>query len=128
MIDGRLVVIDGAHTVNSARSVRDAFSTIAEGRKTLIYSSIEGKDIEHIIRELFPSFDRVIVSTTGEWKRSDPEGIASLGRTFFPDTPITIEKDRNKALDEALDDSDSILITGSFYLASGMRRLIEQLH
>ena len=126
MIDGRLVVIDGAHTVNSARSVRDAFSTIAEGRKTLIYSSIEGKDIEHIIGELFPLFDRVIVTSTEEWKRSDPEGIASLGRTLFPDTPITIEKDRNKALGEALNDSDSILITGSFYLASGMRRLMEE--
>ncbi len=122
-IDGRLVVVDSAHTVNSACSVKEAFNAIAEGRKTLIYSSVEGKDIEHIIRELFPSFDRVIVSTTGEWKRSDPERIASIGHSLFPNLPITIEKDRDRALDEALECSDSILITGSFYLASGMRRL-----
>ena len=122
-IDGRLVVIDSAHTVNSARSTMDAFATIAEGRKTLIYSSVEGKDIEHIIIELFPYFDRVIISSTGEWKRSDPEGIARLGQALFPDLSITVEKDRDRALDEALRDSDSVLITGSFYLASGMGRL-----
>ncbi len=125
-IDGALVVVDSAHTVNSASASIDAFNTIAHGKKTLIYSSVLGKDIEHIVSILFPSFDKIIISTTGEYRKSDPDEIERIGKDLFPDLDITVEKDRDMALEAALHSSSSILITGSFYLASGMKRIIEK--
>ena len=125
MIDGKTVVVDSAHTVNSARATAEAFDAIAKGRKTLIYSSVEGKDIGHMISVLFPSFDRVIISTTGDYRRSDPEMIAHIGSELFPHLDISIEKDRDRAFEKALEGDGSVLITGSFYLASGMRRIRE---
>ena len=96
-----------------------------EPMKTLIYSSVEGKDIGHMISVLFPSFDRVIISTTGDYRRSDPEMIARIGSELFPHLDISIEKDRDRAFEKALEGDGSVLITGSFYLASGMRRIRE---
>lgn len=125
-IDGRTVVVDSAHTVNSARATADAFRTIASGRKALVYSSVEGKDIEHIISVLFPLFDKIVISTTGDYRKSDPDMIASISARLFPSLDITIERDRDKALEKALGSADSILVTGSFYLASGMARIREK--
>ena len=125
-IEGSIVVVDSAHTANSAKATIDAFNAIAHGRKVLIYSSVEGKDIGHIISILFPSFDRIIISTTGDYRKSNPEMIAKLGSSAFPSLDISIEENRDIALDKALEAADSILITGSFYLASGMRKIREK--
>lgn len=123
IIDGRLVVIDGAHTPLSAKATADAFFSIAKGKSCLIYSSVMGKDIEGIIMKLFPHFDKIIITSTGDFKKSDPEGIFSLSKSLFPDYDISIDEDRNHAFSTALSYSSSILVTGSFYLASGIERL-----
>ena len=126
IIDSRLVVIDASHTVNSAKAAADAFAAIVPGEKTLLYSSVEGKDVENIIKVLFPRFSRVVITSTGEYRKSNPEAIAEIAKRCFPSIPVTVEKDRDKALERALAEPYPVLVAGSFYLPSGMRRLREK--
>ena len=51
--------------------------------------------------------------------------IARIGSELFPHLDISIEKDRDRAFEKALEGDGSVLITGSFYLASVMRRIRE---
>ncbi len=123
-IEGRHVVIDCAHTAASARSALESFNALAAGRKVLIFSAVEGKDIKSMISILLPAFSTAVISKPDEWKKSDPESIYRLSKELFPDKDIIYIPDRNEALDKALSLGDDILITGSFYLPSGMEKLL----
>ena len=123
-IDGTLVVIDGAHTARSMRYTLDTFMEIDEpASSTLIFSAVEGKDVSHMLSMLIPEFGRIIITKPDEWKKSDPEGIFHQARAIAPDKDIEYIPDRNEALGKALGWKRSILIAGSFYLASGMEAL-----
>ncbi len=123
-IDGTLVIIDGAHTARSMRYTLDTFMEIDEpASSTLIFSAVEGKDVSHMLSMLIPEFGRIIITKPDEWKKSDPEGIFHQARAIAPDKDIEYIPDRNEALGKALGWKRSILIAGSFYLASGMEAL-----
>ncbi len=124
-LNGRLIVIDTAHTANSAAASRDAFLTLSSGNPVLVFGAVRGKDIEGLVRTLFPPFRRIIISRPGTYRESDPGAIYALATALFPDKDIRLEEDQDRALDSALAFSSDILITGSFYLAAGMGRLKE---
>ena len=124
-VDGHFTVVDSAHTVHSAKSTADAFSDITSDPETavLIFSAVEGKDIEGMMRVLFPAFRRIIISKPGSFKKSNPEGIYNLAKSIYPEKNITLESDPDKALENALREGDDILITGSFYLPAEMKKI-----
>ena len=123
MIEGHLVVIDTAHTVNSVATTRDAFMKISSPDSVLIFGAVDGKDIEHMIRELFIPFRRIIISKPGSFKKSSPEKIFELAVSLFPEKDIEYIESPSVAFDSALTLSSDILITGSFYLAAEIERL-----
>ena len=124
IIEGNLVVIDTAHTPHSASSTMDSFLKVSKKeRRTLIIALADGKKENEIIRILFPFFDRIIITKTNSFKKSNPERLYQKGKELFPDKDIMMEQDADIALDSALTLSSDILITGSFYLASEMERL-----
>ncbi len=123
MIDSHLVVIDTAHTVNSVATTRDAFMKISSPDPVLIFGAVDGKDIEHMIRELFIPFRRIIISKPGSFKKSSPEKIFELAVSLFPKKDIEYIESPSVAFDSALTLSSDILITGSFYLAAEIERL-----
>ena len=123
-IDNSLVVIDTAHTPHSAKSTLEAFMKIPGcERKTLIFALAEGKREDEIIKTLFPYFDRVIITHTGSFRKSDPERLFRKGKVLFPELDISVVDNPDDALNSALSVSSAILITGSFYLAGEMERL-----
>jgi len=74
---------------------------------------------------LAPAFSRVIVSTPGTFKESDPESVAEIFRGFNPST--ILEKDPAQALARARQESGGILpilVTGSFYMIGEIGRLL----
>lgn len=123
MIEGHLVVVDTAHTVHSASSAREAFTSIAGEGGTLILALVDGKDEEGIVQALLPPFSKVIITKPGSYRRSDPERLLSKAKSAFPDKDIVLIEDADAALDSALSGSSGILITGSFYLPGEMRKL-----
>ena len=130
MIGSHLVVADSAHTVSSVKATRDAFLAISDDIESavLIFASISGKDIVHMVSELFPSFNKIAISRPGTFKKSDINGIYSLSRSLFPEKEIVLIPDPDEALGWAMDNGKDILVTGSFYLPpemAGIRRAHE---
>ena len=125
IIDGHTVIADGAHTVSSVRAAKDAFLAITDdpSSSALIFASIEGKDIEHMAKELFPPFRRIAVSRPGTFKKSDINGIYRIAKALFPEKDIELIPNPDEALEWALDNGKDILVTGSFYLPPEMEKL-----
>ena len=124
-IEGHLVVVDGAHTVNSVSSVRDAFLSVTDDPESsvLIFGAIEGKDIEHMLSVLLPPFSEVIITKPGSYRKSDTGKIFEMARSLFPEKSVRLVENPDEALGIALDSGHDILITGSFYLPSEMKML-----
>ena len=125
IIAGHTVIADGAHTVSSVRAAKDAFLAITDdpSSSALIFASIEGKDIEHMAKELFPPFRRIAVSRPGTFKKSDINGIYRIAKALFPEKDIELIPNPDEALEWALDNGKDILVTGSFYLPPEMEKL-----
>ncbi len=122
-VENHLVVIDTAHTVHSAAVTRDAFIRIAKNNPVLIFTLVAGKDEDGIMKTLFPPFRRVIITKPSGYKKSNPAELAGRAESIFPEKHIIYIESPDAALDVALREESSILITGSFYLASEMSKL-----
>lgn len=118
-------IFDGAHTKASAESLRDTLEANENlDHSTLIFSAAEGKDIKDMLLSLVPLFDRVIISKPDSFKKSDPKEIFSLARGLFPEKEIYLIEDREAAVEKAEESDGLILVTGSFYLVSRIRRAV----
>jgi len=134
------VVLDGAHTPRSVSALAEAFLHVISRSKEnkqesfpepiLLFGSVEGKDHKTMARKLCggskPFFKEVIISTPGFFKPSKPAEVAESFRragaevAFIPDPEKAWESARAKA-----GDSRPILITGSFFMAGEIARLVK---
>lgn len=124
----RLFIMDGAHTPSSIVYLSSALSKMTERKATLIFSAAVDKDWVNMAKVILPLFETVIVSSCGEWKKSDPESIYRDLSTLFPDKKIMLLRGAEDALDKALSESredDIIAATGSFYLLSELDRALK---
>lgn len=115
-----LCLLDGAHTPRSAghtlTSLREMETRAA--RRILLFGMVEGKKLEETAALLAPGFDEIIVTTPGTFRASSLEAMAAAFR-YRGKTP-RIEADPYQAWKEALSlarPEDTLLVTGSFYLA-----------
>jgi dihydrofolate synthase/folylpolyglutamate synthase len=120
------LVIDGAHTPKSMEQCCKTFLSLYGSGGTLIFGCAEGKNAEVMADILSPHFSRVIITTPGTFKRSDPGG---LYRIFAERTRNAAEllliPDTVAAINRALEDKRGpILGAGSFYLAAEIRKYI----
>jgi len=132
--DQPVIILDGAHTVQSLRHLLNSFQQLHAGSSnTVIYGALEDKDHVHMSNLLIPLFDRIIISKPGTFKKSDPDGLFLLfkDQVAQADTPhLYLEKDPMKALQLAFETTPSgsaILCTGSFYLAGEIAQAYEKL-
>jgi dihydrofolate synthase / folylpolyglutamate synthase len=120
-----LIVLDGAHTPLAVTRLLSAFRAIFPGEAVLLFGSVTGKNPREMARIMAPAFARVIVSTPGTFKESNPEEVAGIFRRLNPET--LLEKDPARALQlaqEASGGTRPILVTGSFYMVAEIRRLL----
>ncbi|MBI9105902.1 MAG: bifunctional folylpolyglutamate synthase/dihydrofolate synthase [Spirochaetales bacterium] len=117
------VVLDGAHTPKSAiLSAQAFFETTGEAGGTLLFGAVDGKDTHGMAEVLSALFNRVVISTPGTFKKSDPDEVFRI----FSSTGISAEllKDPSDALDRALSYGKPVFVTGSFYMVSEIRALL----
>jgi len=70
-------------------------------------------------------FPRIVISTPGTFKESNPEQVFEIFRSLNPET--VLEKSPQAALRRARQASGGtrpILVTGSFYMVAEIRRLL----
>ena len=120
-----VIVLDGAHTPLAVTRLLETFRKIWPGDSILLFGSVSGKKPREMAVILAPAFTRIIISTPGTFKESNPREVADIFRALNPST--LLERDPRKALHLARQESAGrrpILVTGSFYMVSEVRKLL----
>ncbi len=121
-----LVVVDAAHTADSARRLRDTMSEYLKvDGATLIVGLMGDKDIEGLTSAIEPLARRVIVTKADHPRALDPDVVARSFRELSVETLLEPKLDR--AIDLALNlstPSDAVVILGSVALAGEARAYI----
>jgi dihydrofolate synthase/folylpolyglutamate synthase len=120
-----VVVLDGAHTPLAVTRLLAAFRAVFPGEAILLFGSVSGKNPRAMAEIMATDFFRIIISTPGTFKESNPKEVADIFRAVNPAT--LLEQDPRQALRLAMEESEGkrpILVTGSFYMVAEIRRLL----
>lgn len=123
-----LLVLDGAHTVNSITGTMETFNALfaddARPRR-LLFACAADKDVGHIA-PLFkdkadrPIFEKITITKLNSAKQSDPQKAAAAFKEAG--LPFELQEDHEAAIKDSIDaakrDGAILLATGSFYLAA----------
>lgn len=124
------MIFDGAHTPSSTEILAREIEHI-NGEKTLIFSAATDKDWVTMGKNLIPLFSYIIVSSTGESKKSNPEAIYNDFTSLFSNKEIVLLPEKEKALSYALEhtnEGNTIVICGSFYLLEEIDKAIKEMN
>jgi len=119
------IVLDGAHTPLAVSRLVDSFTKIFPGEAILLFGSVAGKRPREMASILAHRFPRIIISTPGTFKDSDPVQVFEIFRSLNAAT--VLERQPQSALRRARQESAGIrpiLVTGSFYMVAEIRRLL----
>jgi len=123
--DNPPLIIDGAHTPESASLCADTFCSLYGEGGILLFGCAADKDAAAMAELLLPRFSRIIITMPGTFRISNPEKVYSA----FSSNKTTLVKDTVEALRQTLELSQKkalpVLCTGSFYLASELRKFIQ---
>ena len=115
------VIVDGAHTKNSIKNTVDTFTSLYKSG-TLIFGALEGKDITSMVLAIKGYFSKIIISKPGTFKNSN---LPDLQEVFITEGIQTeIIEDPRGALREAESYNSPILVTGSFYMAGEIAKIL----
>jgi dihydrofolate synthase/folylpolyglutamate synthase len=121
------VIIDGAHTPESASLCAETFCSLYGDGGILLFGCAADKNAA-AMAEIVPRFSRIIITAPGSFKISDPEKVYDA---FSSDKTIFI-KDTREAVQYALSINREhrlpMLCMGSFYLASELRGCLTSVH
>jgi len=121
-----LIVLDGAHNVDSTSRLIETFNEYLSGRKViLIFGVSVDKDIAGIMELLLPKVDRVIFAKSEHPRAADHAMLVELGQRN--ETPQESAQNVAAAIKRAIELADEktvILITGSLFIAADARKHI----
>ncbi len=123
-----LLVLDGAHTVNSIAGTMETFNALFSDDarpKRLLFACAADKDVVHIA-PLFkdkagrPIFEKIVITKLNSAKQSDPQKAAAAFKEAG--LPFELNEDYEAAIKDSIEaakcDGAILLATGSFYLAA----------
>ena len=118
-------VFDGAHTPVSIKRLLESWNTIFDRKGILIFGSVADKNPAEMANMLSPHFKEIIISTPGTFKESYPEEVYEIFKKYSNN--VMLVEDPSKAYSIAIKLSEKripVLITGSFYMVSEIRKLL----
>ena len=134
-VDGRDVLLDGAHNPAGAAALATALDDLRPhlkpGRVTLVTASMADKDVDGIVAALAAAValdDATIIATALDLPRAMPAAeLAARWRAHGPSRKVIVEPDAGPALDRAIADAAGpIVVAGSLYLVGAVRaRLVD---
>ncbi len=119
--DGIEVILDGAHNPHAAKVLRETWiSEIGEGKGTLIFGSVESKDVSGILRELKGLTERMIFCKVGTMRGLPTD---DLVKALSQDEAATVESHESfsEAMAAARERGSPVLVAGSLFLAGEAR-------
>jgi len=124
--DNPTVIIDGAHNISGAKSLREFIEENFKDKKiTLITAMKKGKQAEEYYKEISSLFSKIIITKidneyiVGE----DLKEIKTIIKKY--NNNVEIELSHKEAYNKALNNSDIIIISGSLYLVSEYYNLLK---
>jgi dihydrofolate synthase/folylpolyglutamate synthase len=127
-VDGRDVLLDGAHNAAGARALATALDDLRPhlqpGRLTLVLATMADKDVDAVIRALFAAAalrDAAVIATSLIAERA-LSGPALAGRVrAAAGNEVTVIADPDAALTAALAADGPVIVAGSLYLVGVAR-------
>jgi dihydrofolate synthase/folylpolyglutamate synthase len=123
------VIVDSAHTRESARSLGQVLAGIDAARRHLVLSVSSDKDARALLEALAWRPDVVWLTRAEPIRSTDPERLVSLVRDWAPVAELCVEADPHRAVRAAraqLSPADLLCCTGSVYLAGVARRVLRE--
>ena len=128
------VILDVAHNAASAQALGQAIHELCPGitkdSRNLVLAISEEKDTHGIITALSDHFSRVFVTRYLENPRAiPPPDLAEMVRAIAPELEVTEYEQPVEAFQAAVngaEPSGAVVVTGSFFLAGELRRLVVQ--
>ena len=128
---GKTIIFDGAHNKQKMQTFVESFKKLYPDYKPAILLAVkDGKDIDQIANCLKPLAGLVITTQYHENQdyRADSWPAHEVSLAFEDKTKTIVEPDYKKAFQLLIEsDSDPVIITGSFYLISKIKREMELL-
>lgn len=123
------LVLDGAHTLNSVNFTMETFNSLfpkSQNSRHLLFACAADKDVEDIVFAFKNQFDKITITKPGFTKLSDlPRLEKALKNANIEFSCIS---DFNEAIEKSFKQADSekanLLVTGSFYLISEVKKFI----
>ena len=122
-----LVVLDGAHNQDAARALVATVSTVFPvGRRILVVGALGPRRPEDFFDELVALAPDLVVTCTAPSPRAVPAGelaaLATERRMEVESVPDAVDAVRLAVA--AAEETDLVLVTGSFYVLSAARRAL----
>ena len=121
-------IIDGAHTPESLALCVETFCSLYGEGGVLIFGCAADKDASAMAKEAHSHFAKIIITTPGNFKISDPALVYEVFAQKAGQEKTALLKDTREAIKAARDFAQKnnlpILGTGSFYLVSEIRKII----
>jgi dihydrofolate synthase/folylpolyglutamate synthase len=127
--DNPPLIIDGAHTPESASFCAGTFCSLYGEGGILLFGCAGDKNAAAMAGELLPRFSQIIITAPGTFRISNPEKVYSAFSSMVAGSAKTLFiKDTHEAIQKTLEISRErglpVLCTGSFYLASEIRNYV----
>ncbi len=120
-----LVVIDGAHNVDSIRRLLESVALLFPDKELHFLVGIShGKDIEGMLKEILPACATCLFTRSTHPKAIDPQGLVQLSNHlgYETDCEFTVEKALEKSINR-LPDKALLVCTGSLFVAAAARSI-----
>ncbi|MBN1523830.1 MAG: bifunctional folylpolyglutamate synthase/dihydrofolate synthase [Spirochaetales bacterium] len=114
-----MLLIDGAHTPESIKRSIRVIKAISQKPRVLLFACINGKKYKEMTRILADEFSKIIVSTPGTFKKSNPAEVYQFVKKKHED--VEFVDDPKAALSAALQTGLPVFALGSFYFAAEIR-------
>ena len=137
--DAPKIIVDTAHNHASIDALLKSLREITvSGRRILIFAATRDKDIRHMLAQLLPQFDQVVLTQyrnnprsarVEDVKQLADEFLAQNGQSSATEDQLTACPTPKEALQLAkriAGPEDLICVTGSFFLAGEIRPLIHK--
>jgi dihydrofolate synthase/folylpolyglutamate synthase len=123
--NGRTIVLDGAHNVTGAQSLRATLRQHLPGaRPALILGMLRDKDIPAMCETLAPLASRVVLTQVKSQRTATPEELLAACRRANPTAAIATASTLADALGQVAHEP-LLLIAGSLYLVGEAMELLK---
>ena len=123
-----LIILDGGHNEGCIKALKAMAEKYLDGKKiTLLMAFMKDKDYTSALSDIGPMAENIVFTITDHIRGEDPDTLSYAAKAYCKN--VFSVRDSAEAYSKALSLSseDSVLIvTGSFYLVSDIRAIINQ--